>query len=139
MKSVFCAKAGSTLSAVAKIAIQGAGIVIFANNPVLAASIIPAAEAIQKAVDGGTDNVAMNQMLQQGIADLVTHSSDNPAIKAEITLALSLLNFNVAKPPILSNASLIDLVDTFVAGLKAAVPVVVAPPVVVPAAVAPVA
>lgn len=106
---------------VAKLAIKAAGMVILANNPELAVTIVPAASALRTLVDKGGDNAAMNGLVQEGIASLLAHSGMSDPIKADFNIALGLLNFDIpsGKLPILDSPTIIDIVDTFCDALGA--------------------
>ena len=121
MKSVFCKTVGSSLIPVAKLAIKAAGLIVLANNPALATEIIPAATDLRKLVDAGGSNAAMNSLMQEGITALLAHSGMSDPIKAEVNIALGMLQID-GKLPIFDSPTIKDIVDTFCDALGATAP-----------------
>lgn len=124
MPSLFCSNTGNTIL---KIASNAAGIAVAMNNPALAASIMPVADVLQAKIDGGSDNAVLNALLQQGITELLGQVKANPIIMIEANAVLSALNFDAVtgKLPTIDNATIKLVIDSFMAGMKAAVPVTV--------------
>ena len=118
MASLFCSGAISTA---VKLAANGTGIAIAANNKALATDLMPVALELKAKVDGGSDNGVLNGLIQQGITYLVGKVSNSPIIMAEANIVLSAIGFDIAnkKFPVLPNAQIVELVDAFVAGLQA--------------------
>jgi hypothetical protein len=119
MSSLFC---GSAI----KLAANVAGVAVAIQNPAMAQSILPVAEVLQAKIDGGSDNAVMNVLIQQGITDLLGQVSTNPIIMIEANAVLNLLNFDAVtgKLPTINNATIREVVDNFMTGMKAAVPAV---------------
>jgi hypothetical protein len=118
MSSLFCK---GSIDTVVKMAANGTGIAVAIQNPAMAIEIAPVAAALKAKVDGGTDNAVMNGLIQQGITSLLGSVKANPIIMLEANAVLSALNFDsvTGKLPTISNPVIIELVDSFVAGLTA--------------------
>lgn len=115
MSSLFCGSA-------VKLAANAAGIAVAIQNPALVVSIMPVADALQAKIDGGSDNAVMNGLLQQGITELLGQVNTNPMIMIEANAVLSLLNFDAVtgKLPTIKNATIKEVIDSFMTGMKAA-------------------
>jgi hypothetical protein len=115
MSSLFC---GSAI----KMAANAAGLAVAIQNPAMATSIMPVALVLQAKIDGGSDNAVLNGLIQQGITDLLGKVSTNPIIMVEANAILGLLNFDAVtgKLPTIKNATIKEVVDSFMLGMKAA-------------------
>jgi hypothetical protein len=120
MSKWFCSKEGG-LDVAIKTAAYAAAFLIAKNNKELSRSILPVAVGIKTTVDGGSDNAALNSVLREAITELVNKVSFDAVIQAEVYGVLSLLNINIPEGvfPAFSNEVIIELVDSFVAGLTA--------------------
>lgn len=101
-----------------------AAYLIAKNNKELAKSAMPVALAIQKQVDAGGDNDALNALLKQTIVELSGKFTDkDPVIKQAIETLLSSLKINVPAGtfPVLTNKKIDELVDSFVNGMQAGI------------------
>lgn len=101
-----------------------AAYLIAKNNKELTKSAMPVALAIQKQVDAGGDNEALNALLKQTITELVGKFTDkDPVIKQAIDTLLSSLKINVPAGtfPVLTNKKIDELVDSFVNGMQAGI------------------
>ena len=118
MTKWFCADTSSLEPAI-KMAANAAGFAIAKNNVDLVKRILPVAQGIQKTVDAGTDNAALNSILKETVTELLPLVSDNPLIQMAVEAALTAVNINVPAGtfPALGNPEIKDLVDSFVAGL----------------------
>jgi hypothetical protein len=107
-----------------KISANACGIAIAVQNPAMAASIMPIADALQAKIDGGSDNAVLNGLIQQGIVELLGQVKANPIIMIEANAVLSLLNFDAitGKLPTIDNATVKLIIDSFMLGIKAVVP-----------------
>jgi predicted RecB family endonuclease len=116
MSSLFCSSSDKITSTV-KVAANVAGILIGANNPQLV-TLLPAVQVVLAKVTGGGDNVAMNALINQGITELISQYSNNPAVKVEALIVTEALGLNVAGAvPTLSNTEITELLNSFIAGL----------------------
>jgi hypothetical protein len=106
-----------------KMATYTAGFLMSKNNPALAKVSLPVAQGIQKTVDGGTDNGALNAILKEGITEIVGQVSTDPLIQAAVAGVLASLKIDIpgGSIPVFSNALIKELVDSFVGGMAASV------------------
>jgi hypothetical protein len=122
MNMFFCHKEDG-LPVVVKIAINTAGYMIAKNNPELVKRALPVAKGILQSINDGADNGAMNALVAEAIATLVGKIDADPIIKAAVYAALSQLNINVEVTQTLTftNDILIDILESFIAGLSTGV------------------
>jgi hypothetical protein len=118
----FCFSEGG-LNQQVKAAVYMAGFLVAKNNLALAVSALPVAKGIQAAVDGGGDNAALNAMIKEAIVELIPKVSTDPVVTAAVGAVLVPLGINVPAGtfPTMDNATIKDLIDSFVAGVTAAV------------------
>jgi hypothetical protein len=123
--NLFCKSTEETLDTVIKVAANAAGVAVAINNPALMTAILPVAVVLKNKIDGTqattTDNQVINRLIQQGIIDLVDKVKASPIVMVEVNVVLNAIGVNIAeaKFPVLSNAVIIELIDSFVAGLQA--------------------
>lgn len=123
MSTLFCkSSVTSVITSMVKVAANLGGVLIASNNPTKVADLLPAVQAILTKVTGGGDNAAMNVLIGQGIAELVSGYGGNPLVKAEMDIVLSAIGLNVAGAvPTLSNPDIESLLSSFISGLQAGV------------------
>jgi hypothetical protein len=120
MNSFFCKSSG--LGVAVKLLINAAGVAVARNNIELAKTALPIAKGILEVIDKGIDNEAVNNQLREVITALVEKSSNNPAIVAAISIALSDLNIDLTgKFPTFDNAEIKDILNSFIAGAEAGI------------------
>lgn len=118
MSFFFCKSKG--LEVATKLLINAAGVAVAANNKELAASALPVAKGIIEVLDKGIDNDVLNSQLQQALTALVAKTSDNPAIVAALSIALSELKININGDfPKFNNEEIKDMVNSFLTGAEA--------------------
>lgn len=120
MKKVFC-WTEKGLGPAVKTAIFVAGYTVAKKNRQLMDRILPAALAIKAQVDADGDNEALNVILKDALASLVQEASKDPIIQGAILGTLAQMNIDVAagRIPAFDNASIRDMVDSFVDGMQA--------------------
>ena len=118
MKKWFCKSEG--LDATTKIAVYTAGYCVAKNNQKILAAVLPVALGIQETVDNGADNEIMNAILKDAIASLVENVSGDVVIQGAVAGVLAQLKIDVtgAAALELSNATIKDIIDSFVAGMS---------------------